>query len=100
VGAVPVKFDPATKLAVGTLLQPLKDRQVTVILSALLRGKKVEVRWNFTCDAVALPGAQAGVPASPMSPAGAATGQPTTAPAAPSAAASAPLGANAPATPR
>ena len=69
VGAVPVKFDPATKLAVGTLLQPLKDRQVTVILSALLRGKKVEVRWNFTCDAVGLPSAQAGVPAVPGAPA-------------------------------
>jgi len=69
VGAVPVKFDPATKLAVGTLLQPLKDRQVTVILSALLRGKKVEVRWNFTCDAVAPAGAQAGVPAVPGAPA-------------------------------
>jgi peptidoglycan/xylan/chitin deacetylase (PgdA/CDA1 family) len=63
VGPVPVKYDPATKLAEGTLLQPLKDRQVTVILSALLRGKKVEVRWNFTCDAVG--GSGAAVPGGP-----------------------------------
>jgi peptidoglycan/xylan/chitin deacetylase (PgdA/CDA1 family) len=63
VGPVPVKYDPATKLATGTLLQPLKDRDVTVILSALLRGKKVEVRWRFTCDAVGGHGAQAGGPA-------------------------------------
>jgi peptidoglycan/xylan/chitin deacetylase (PgdA/CDA1 family) len=69
VGAVPVKYDPATKLAEGTLLQPLKDRQVTVILSALLRGKKVEVRWNFTCDAVGGGGAQAGASAVPGLPA-------------------------------
>jgi len=100
VGAVPVKFDPATKLAVGTLLQPLKDRQVTVILSALLHGKKVEVRWNFTCDAVAVPGAHAGAPASPVAPAAPAAVQPTHAPIAPSAAATpAPAGANAPAAP-
>jgi hypothetical protein len=61
VGPVPVKFDPVSKLAEGTLLQPLKERQVTVILSALLRGKKVEVRWNFTCDAVGAPSASAPV---------------------------------------
>ena len=100
VGAVPVKFDPATKLAVGTLLQPLKDRQITVILSALLRGKKVEVRWNFTCDAVASPGAQAGVPASPVPPPPAAAVQPTTGPISPSANAPAPPGASAAGVPR
>ncbi|MEY5026432.1 MAG: Poly-beta,6-N-acetyl-D-glucosamine N-deacetylase precursor [Verrucomicrobiota bacterium] len=47
VGAVPVKYDPVTKLAVGTLLQPWKEKQVTVILSATVGGKKVETRWNF-----------------------------------------------------
>lgn len=51
VGAVPVKYDPATKLAEAVLLQPLKDRQVTVLLSAQVRGRKVETRWNFVCDA-------------------------------------------------
>jgi peptidoglycan/xylan/chitin deacetylase (PgdA/CDA1 family) len=52
VGAVPVKYDPATKLAEAVLLQPLKDKQVTVLLSAQVRGRKVETRWNFVCDAV------------------------------------------------
>lgn len=52
VGAVPVKYDPATKLAEAVLLHPLKDRQVTVLLSALVRGRKVETRWSFVCDAV------------------------------------------------
>jgi peptidoglycan/xylan/chitin deacetylase (PgdA/CDA1 family) len=53
VGAVPVKYDPATKLATATLLQPLKERQVTVLLSALVNGRRMETRWNFVCDAVA-----------------------------------------------
>jgi len=52
VGAVPVKYDPVSKLAEGVLLQPLKDRQVTVLLSAQVRGRKVETRWSFVCDAV------------------------------------------------
>jgi peptidoglycan/xylan/chitin deacetylase (PgdA/CDA1 family) len=99
VGAVPVKYDPATKLAVGTLLQPLKDREITVILSALLRGKKVEVRWNFSCDAVAPSGLSAGVPAVPGAPAvqavsGAGTGSPS------SVAAPAAAGGNAEVAPR
>jgi peptidoglycan/xylan/chitin deacetylase (PgdA/CDA1 family) len=106
VGAVPVKFDPATKLAVGTLLQPLKDRQVTVILSALLRGKKVEVRWNFTCDAVAPSGVPAGVPAVPGAPAvpavsgAGASSTALPAAAAPAPAAPVPSGGNASAAPR
>lgn len=59
VGAVPVKYDPATKLAEGVLLQPLKDRQVTVLLSAQVRGRKVETRWSFVCDAVPASGVPA-----------------------------------------
>ncbi|MEI7774540.1 MAG: polysaccharide deacetylase family protein [Verrucomicrobiota bacterium] len=55
VGAVPVKYDPATKLVTATLLQPLKERQVTVLLSALVNGRRMETRWNFVCDAVAGP---------------------------------------------
>jgi len=87
-------------------LQPLKDRQVTVILSALLRGKKVEVRWNFTCDAVALPGGQAGVPAVPgapavhTAPAVAGGSHSAGAPVVPAAAAPLPGGGNAAAAPR
>ncbi len=69
VGAVPVKYDPATRLAEGTLMQPLKDRQVTVLLSAQVNGRKVETRWNFVCDAVtspASPGHGTAVPVAPV----------------------------------
>ncbi len=47
VGPVPVKYDPVSKLAEGNLLQPLKDKEVTVLLSALVGGRRVETRWNF-----------------------------------------------------
>jgi peptidoglycan/xylan/chitin deacetylase (PgdA/CDA1 family) len=50
VGPVPVKYDPATKLAQGTLLQPLKEKQVTVLLSAVVGGRRVETRWNFSYE--------------------------------------------------
>jgi peptidoglycan/xylan/chitin deacetylase (PgdA/CDA1 family) len=98
VGPVPVKYDPATKLAVGTLLQPLKDRQVTVILSALLRGKKVEVRWNFTCDAVGGAGAASPGAAAPAGASGSqAVAPPATAAPAPT---QVPAGADTAAAPR
>lgn len=60
IGPVPVKYNPATKLAEGTLLQPLKDKQVTVILSALVNGRKVETRWSFNYEPATAPGAAAG----------------------------------------
>ena len=41
------------------MLQPLKDRQVTVLLSAQVRGRKVETRWSFVCDAVPASGVPA-----------------------------------------
>ena len=47
VGSVPVKYDPATKTVTGTILQPLKDKQVTVILVAYVGGRRVETRWSF-----------------------------------------------------
>lgn len=67
VGAVPVKYDPVSKLATGTLLQPLKDKQVTVILSAFVKGRRVETRWSFVCEPA---GGQA-APGSPSASAGA-----------------------------
>lgn len=92
VGAVPVKYDPASKMASATLLQPLKDRQVTVLLSALVNGRRVETRWNFVCDAVAAAaGSGGGSPSVPSGPSasasrGAAAGSaPVAAPVAPSA---------------
>ncbi len=50
IGPVPVKYNATTKLAEATLLQPLKDKQVTVILSALVAGRKVETRWSFNYE--------------------------------------------------
>jgi hypothetical protein len=50
IGPVPVKYNPTTKLAEATLLQPLKDKQVAVILSALVAGRKVETRWSFNYE--------------------------------------------------
>lgn len=52
VGAVPVKYDPASKNAEAVLLQPLKERNVTVIVSATVHGRRVETRWSFVCDAI------------------------------------------------
>lgn len=52
VGAIPVKYDAATKKVEGVLMEPLKERFVTVILTALVNSKKVETRWKFVCDAV------------------------------------------------
>ncbi len=52
VGAIPVKYDAATKKAEGVLVEPLKERFVTVILTAMVNSKKVETRWKFVCDAV------------------------------------------------
>ena len=93
-GAVPVKYDPATKLVIGTVLHPIKDKQVTVILSALVNGRRVETRWNFVYEPTLAPAGAPAVPATPPSssaipatpapspsapPAGAAVNQPATA---------------------
>jgi peptidoglycan/xylan/chitin deacetylase (PgdA/CDA1 family) len=77
VGAVPVKYDPGTRLAEGTLMQPLKDRQVTVLLSAQVNGRKVETRWNFICDAIPV---SPGAPVAPSPAPGAGKAAPHTAP--------------------
>lgn len=47
VGPVPAKFDPATKLLTYKLVQKVYAKQVTVIVSATVGGKKVETRWSF-----------------------------------------------------
>jgi hypothetical protein len=63
VGAVPVKYDPVTKNTEAILVQPLKDRNVTVIVSATVHGRRVETRWNFVCDVIKEPAFPAGGPA-------------------------------------
>lgn len=47
VGAVPAKYDPETKLLSYKLNQKVYAKQVTVIVSAMANGKRVETRWSF-----------------------------------------------------
>jgi peptidoglycan/xylan/chitin deacetylase (PgdA/CDA1 family) len=49
-GLVPAKYDPQTKLISYEFTQNLVPRTYTVILSAKVKGKRVETRWNFTVD--------------------------------------------------
>jgi peptidoglycan/xylan/chitin deacetylase (PgdA/CDA1 family) len=52
-GIVPAKYDPQTKLVSYEFTQNLVPRTYTVILSAKVKGKRVETRWNFTVDPAA-----------------------------------------------
>ncbi|MDB6172057.1 MAG: Polysaccharide deacetylase [Chthoniobacteraceae bacterium] len=47
VGPVPVKFDPVSKTVEAKVTQPLKEPHYTVILSAMVKGRKIETRWSF-----------------------------------------------------
>jgi hypothetical protein len=49
-GAVPAKYDPRTKLVSYEFTQNLVPKTYTVILSAKVKGRKMETRWNFTVD--------------------------------------------------
>jgi len=55
-GLVPAKYDPQTKLVSYEFTQNLVPKTYTVILSAKVKGRKMETRWNFTVDPSA-PGA-------------------------------------------
>ena len=59
IGKVPVKYDAATKTVEGNVTQKLRDTNYTVILSAKVKGRKVETRWNFNFAPNAAPGAAA-----------------------------------------
>jgi peptidoglycan/xylan/chitin deacetylase (PgdA/CDA1 family) len=52
-GVVPAKYDPATKLVSYEFTQNLVPKTYTVILSAMVDGRKVETRWDFTVDPTA-----------------------------------------------
>jgi hypothetical protein len=49
-GLVPARYDPKTKLVSYEFTQNLVPKSYTVILSAKVKGRKVETRWNFTVD--------------------------------------------------
>jgi peptidoglycan/xylan/chitin deacetylase (PgdA/CDA1 family) len=46
-GLVPATYDPKTKLVSYKMTQKTYARQVTVIVSATVNGKKTEARWSF-----------------------------------------------------
>ena len=52
-GLVPAKYDPQTRLVSYEFTQNLVPKTYTVILSARVKGKRVETRWNFTVDPAA-----------------------------------------------
>jgi hypothetical protein len=76
IGQLPAKYDAATKTVEAPVTQKLRDKNYTVILSAKVKGRKVEARWsfNFAPDGAGSPASTASEP--PAAPAG------TTAPAA------------------
>jgi peptidoglycan/xylan/chitin deacetylase (PgdA/CDA1 family) len=49
-GAVPAKYDPATKTVSYQVTQPLQAHNYTVLLNAKVGGKRVETRWTFIFD--------------------------------------------------
>jgi peptidoglycan/xylan/chitin deacetylase (PgdA/CDA1 family) len=50
IGAVPAKYDPATKMMEAQLTQKLRDRNYTVIVTGKAGGRKVQTSWNFNYD--------------------------------------------------
>lgn len=52
-GLVPAKYDPATKTVSFQATERLKDKSYTVIISAKVKGRKVESRWGFSFDPTA-----------------------------------------------
>ena len=61
-GPVPAQYDPATKTISYQVAQKLRDKNYTVIISAVAGGKHVETRWSFNFD----PNAQPAAPARPV----------------------------------
>ena len=55
IGPVPAKYDVATKTVSFQVGQPLVDKNYTVILTAVVAGKREETRWSFNFDPKAAP---------------------------------------------
>ena len=49
-GVVPAKYDPQTKLISYDFAEKLLPKTYTVIVSAKVKGKRVETHWTFTID--------------------------------------------------
>ena len=50
-GVVPANYDAKTKLVSYEFTQKLVPKAYTVVLSAKVKGKRVETKWMFTLDA-------------------------------------------------
>jgi hypothetical protein len=50
-GVVPANYDVKTKLVSYEFTQKLVPKAYTVVLSAKVKGKRVETKWMFTLDA-------------------------------------------------
>ena len=49
-GLVPAKYDAKAKVLTYAFTQKLAPKAYTVIVSARMKGQKVEARWNFTVE--------------------------------------------------
>ncbi|MDB5694449.1 MAG: Polysaccharide deacetylase, partial [Alphaproteobacteria bacterium] len=47
VGAIPSKYDAVSKSLEAKVTQPLKEPHYSVIVSAMVKGRKIETRWSF-----------------------------------------------------
>ena len=72
-GKVDASFDPKSSTVAYQVTQRLKDKTVTVIVSAKSGGKKVEANWTFNID-------ETGAGAAPAAPSAPATASPSATP--------------------
>ena len=50
VGLVPANYEPKSKVVTYAFTEKLLPKTYTVVLSARVKGRKLETRWNFTVD--------------------------------------------------
>jgi hypothetical protein len=51
-GLVPAKYDAKAKVLTYAFTQKLAPKAYTVIVSARVKGQRVEARWNFTVEGI------------------------------------------------
>jgi peptidoglycan/xylan/chitin deacetylase (PgdA/CDA1 family) len=50
IGLVPANYEPKSKVVTYAFTEKLLPKTYTVVLSARVKGQKLEARWNFTVD--------------------------------------------------
>lgn len=73
-GVVPAAYDPATQMLSYTLHQRLREKNVTVIVSARANGRKAVANWAFQYDPNAAPSPTPEAAANPLEAPGATPG--------------------------